>query len=49
MQFFVTSKPTDLELRLAIKGLEELEKFDKEFEKEYENFIQTIPTHFLNR
>ena len=49
MQFFVTNKPTDLELRLAIKGLDELEKFDKEFEEKYENFIKTIPTHFLNR
>lgn len=34
LQIFLTSKPTDLELKVAIKGLEEFEKMERNIQKE---------------
>lgn len=45
LQILVTNKPTDLEINVAIKGIEELEKFEKDFKEKYQSI--PFPTFFI--
>ena len=42
LQFFVTNKPTDLELNVAIEGLKELERFEVELEKQLKDMMEMV-------
>lgn len=45
LQILVTNKPTDLEIKVAIKGIEELEKFEKDFKEKFQTI--PFPTFFI--
>ena len=45
LQILVTNKPTNLEIEVAIKGIDELEKFEKDFKEKFRKI--PFPTFFI--